>query len=173
MSVASMTPAGPSPTLAMGSVRRLSANPASIAASRRTLTIARVAAGLPRALYATYMSYLPPEHFAYDLGRHADVRGSFVEMLRTSDSGQISYFTARPGITRGEHYHHSKTEKFLVIKGAARFRFRHIVTDETFEVRVDGDDARVVETVPGWAHDVTNVGGEEMLVLLWANEVFD
>ena len=143
------------------------------AESRRTLTIPRVGAGLTRALYATYVSYLPPEAFVYGLRRHADPRGIFVEMLRTLDSGQFSYFTAPPGVTRGEHYHHSKTEKFLVVKGTARFGFRHVVTGETFEIVVEGDASRVVETVPGWAHNITNVGGEEMVVLLWANEVFD
>ena len=143
------------------------------AESRRTLTIPRVGAGLTRALYSTYVSYLPPEQFAYDLRGHADLRGIFVEMLRTLDSGQFSYFTAPPGVTRGEHYHHSKTEKFLVVKGTARFGFRHVVTDETFEIIVGGEASRVVETVPGWAHNITNVGAEEMVVLLWANEVFD
>jgi len=143
------------------------------AASRRTLTIPRVGAGLTRALYATYVSYLPPDAFAYGLQRHADPRGVFVELLRTLDSGQISYFTARPGVTRGEHYHHTKTEKFLVVKGTARFGFRHLITGETFELLVPGDASRVVETVPGWAHNITNVGAEEMVVMLWANEVFD
>ena len=143
------------------------------AASRRTLTIPRVGVGFTRALYSTYVSYLPPDEFAYGLRRHADPRGIFVEMLRTVDSGQFSYFTAPPGVTRGEHYHHSKTEKFLVVKGTARFGFRHVVTDETFEILVEGDASRVVETVPGWAHNITNVGAEEMVVLLWANEVFD
>ena len=86
---------------------------------------------------------------------------------------QVSHLKDPPGVTRGEHYHHSKTEKFLVVRGTARFGFRHVVTDETFEILVRGDASRVVETVPGWAHNITNVGGEEMVVLLWANEVFD
>jgi UDP-2-acetamido-2,6-beta-L-arabino-hexul-4-ose reductase len=94
-------------------------------------------------------------------------------MLRTFDSGQVSYFTAVPGVTRGQHYHHSKTEKFLVVKGQGRFGFRHIISGEKYEVFVSGEDARVVETVPGWAHEITNVGADEMLVMLWANEVFD
>ena len=87
-----------------------------------------------RALYATYVSYLPPRAFTYDVPRHGDPRGVFVEMLKTPDCGQFSYFTAHPGITRGEHYHHSKTEKFLVIQGTARFGFRHIETGETHEI---------------------------------------
>ena len=143
------------------------------AESRRTLTIPRVGTGFTRALYSTYVSYLAPEEFTYRLPRHADPRGVFVEMLRTADSGQVSYFTAPPGVTRGEHYHHSKTEKFLVVKGTARFRFRQIVTNETYELVVEGDAARVVETVPGWAHDITNIGSDEMVVMLWVNEVFD
>ena len=140
---------------------------------RESLVSERVGAGLVRALYATYVSYLPPAKFAYDLPKYGDERGVFVEMLKTQDSGQFSFFTAHPGITRGGHYHHTKTEKFLVIKGSARFGFRHIVTNEPYEVFTSGDRPQVVETVPGWTHDITNIGGEEMVVMLWANEIFD
>ena len=119
------------------------------------------------------MSYLPPEAFAYEIPKFGDPRGVFVEMLKTKDSGQFSYFTAHPGITRGGHYHHSKTEKFLVIKGHARFGFRHILTDETYELFTSGEQPCIVETIPGWSHDITNVGEEEMIVMLWANEIFD
>lgn len=141
--------------------------------SRRTLVVPHVGTGLTRALYATYLSFLPPEDFAYSLRRHGDARGTFVEMLKTSDSGQFSYFTAPSGVTRGEHYHHTKTEKFLIVRGRARFDFRHLITDETFSVTVGEEDARVVDTVPGWAHSVTNVGDCELVVMLWANEIFD
>jgi UDP-2-acetamido-2,6-beta-L-arabino-hexul-4-ose reductase len=96
----------------------------------------------------------------------------FVEMLKTPDCGQFSYFTARPGVTRGEHYHHSKTEKFLVIHGTARFGFRHIESGEVHELVTRGKDARIVETAPGWAHSITNIGSDELIVMLWANEVF-
>lgn len=140
---------------------------------RDSLVSERVGTGLVRALYATYVSYLPPSKFAYDLPRYGDERGVFVEMLKTRDSGQFSFFTAHPGITRGGHYHHTKTEKFLVIKGAARFGFRHVVTNERYEVFTLGDKPQVVETVPGWTHDITNVGEDEMVVMLWANEIFD
>lgn len=140
---------------------------------RTSLVSEPVGRGLVRALYATYVSYLPPDRFAYDLSRHGDERGVFVEMLKTPDCGQFSYFTAHPGVIRGGHYHHSKTEKFLVIKGTARFRFRHIVTDETFELLTRGEQPQVVETVPGWTHDITNVGLDELVVMLWANEIFD
>lgn len=141
--------------------------------SRATLMTDAVGTGLTRALYATYVSYLEPSAFAYDVARHADPRGVFVEMLKTPDCGQFSYFTAGPGITRGQHYHHTKTEKFLVLKGRARFGFRHIVTQERHEIVTEGGEARIVETIPGWTHDITNIGDDEMIVMLWANEVFD
>jgi UDP-2-acetamido-2,6-beta-L-arabino-hexul-4-ose reductase len=94
-------------------------------------------------------------------------------MLKTPDCGQFSYFTALPGVTRGSHYHHSKTEKFLVISGKARFGFRHVITDEYREVFTSGEVPQIVETLPGWAHDISNIGDNEMVVMLWANEVFD
>jgi len=137
------------------------------------LTTARVGTGLTRALYATYVSYMPPEAFSYDVPRHADDRGVFVEMLKTPDCGQFSYFTARPGVTRGEHYHHSKTEKFLVIHGTAHFGFRHLESGKTHELVTRGSDSRIVETAPGWVHNITNIGDDELIVMLWANEVFD
>lgn len=143
------------------------------AESRETLMTPRVGSGLLRALYSTYISYLPTEHFSYSVPRHADPRGVFVEMLKTPDCGQFSYFTAGPGVTRGEHYHHTKTEKFLVLCGTARFGFRNIDTGERHEIVVKGGDGRIVETVPGWVHSVTNVGDDELVVMLWANEVFD
>lgn len=135
--------------------------------------IAPVGTGLTRALYATYVAALPASEFAYPIVSHRDPRGAFSEMLKTRDAGQFSYFTAHPGVTRGGHYHHTKTEKFLIVHGEALFRFRHIVTGETHEIRTSGAEPVIVETVPGWAHDVTNVGEGEMISLLWANEVFD
>ncbi len=141
--------------------------------SRETLLTEAVGTGLTRALYSTYLSYVPPERFTYEVPKYGDTRGVFVEMLKTRDSGQFSYFTAHPGITRGGHYHHSKTEKFLVIKGDACFRFRHIVSGEFYELFTTGEKPEVVETVPGWTHDITNVGNDEMIVMLWANEIFD
>lgn len=140
---------------------------------RSTLMTERVGTGFVRALYATYVSYLPNEKFSYQVTQHADPRGVFVEMLKTPDSGQFSYFTAHPGITRGGHYHHTKTEKFLVIKGEALFRFRHLLTNELVELRTSGGAPQVVDTIPGWTHDITNVGNDEMVVMLWANENFD
>lgn len=141
--------------------------------SRETLVTEAVGDGFMRVLYATYISYIPPDQFNYLLKKHEDSRGVFVEMLKTKDSGQFSFFTAHPGITRGGHYHHVKTEKFLVIKGKARFGFRHIVTDEVRTIFTSGDMPEIVETVPGWSHDITNVGEDEMVVMLWANENFN
>lgn len=140
---------------------------------RDSLVIDRVGAGLVRALYATYVSYLPVERFAYEVPLYGDSRGMFVEMLKTPDCGQFSFFTAHPGVTRGGHYHHTKTEKFLIIKGRARFRFRHMQTGQTHELETTGANPQIVETVPGWTHDITNIGSDEMVVMLWANEVFD
>ena len=141
--------------------------------SRDSQMTERVGTGWIRALYATYVSYLPVESFTYTVPQHDDPRGVFVEMLKTPDCGQFSFFTAHPGITRGGHYHHTKTEKFLVIKGQARFKFRHMQTGQVHELLTSGEKAEIVETVPGWTHDVTNIGADEMVVMLWANEVFD
>lgn len=145
----------------------------SFKASRESMVTEAVGTGLSRALYSTYLSFLRPEHFSYTVPVHADPRGRFVEMLKTKDSGQFSFFTAYPGITRGGHYHHTKNEKFLVIQGDAQFKFRHVVSGEVYEIFTNGEKPEVVETVPGWAHDITNVGSNEMIVMLWANEIFD
>ena len=141
--------------------------------SRDTLMSEEIGKGLSRALYATYLSYLRPEQFAYEVPAYEDSRGRFVEMLKTKTSGQFSFFTAHPGITRGGHYHHTKSEKFLVLQGTARFGFRNIVTNETYELRVEGSVPKIVETIPGWTHDITNIGANELIVMLWASEAFD
>ena len=140
---------------------------------RGSLVSERVGKGLIRALYATYISYLPTERFSYDLPVHADARGIFVEMLKTPDTGQFSVFTTHPGFTRGEHYHHTKSEKFLVIRGKARFGFRHILTQEVLHIDTQGSKPQIVESVPGWVHNITNIGTDEMVVVVWANEIFD
>jgi UDP-2-acetamido-2,6-beta-L-arabino-hexul-4-ose reductase len=141
--------------------------------SRETLIVENVGVGLTRALYSTYLSYFTPSHFSYTVPGHEDPRGTFVEMLKTPSAGQMSFFTAHPGVTRGGHYHHSKNEKFLVIKGRAEYRFRHVVTGEKFELISDDSEYRIVETIPGWTHDITNIGNDELVVMLWANEIFD
>jgi UDP-2-acetamido-2,6-beta-L-arabino-hexul-4-ose reductase len=141
--------------------------------SRNSLVSERVGDGFIRKLYSTYVSHLSPEQFSYSIPAYGDERGMFAEMLKTKDSGQFSFFTAKPGVTRGGHYHHSKTEKFLVVQGEARFGFRHIVSNETYEIMTSVNKLKIVETVPGWSHDITNIGTEEMVVMLWANEIFD
>jgi UDP-2-acetamido-2,6-beta-L-arabino-hexul-4-ose reductase len=140
---------------------------------RNSSILERVGTGLVRALYSTYISYLPHDKFSYPVKVHDDLRGRFVEILKTQDSGQFSYFTVLPNITRGDHYHHSKTEKFLVIKGSACFKFFHLDTAETHELIVNGDKPEIVESIPGWAHNIKNIGNDEMMVMLWANENFD
>lgn len=141
--------------------------------SRNNIITEPVGSGLFRALHATFLSYYKPQQFSYDLKRHSDPRGVFVEFLKTKDSGQFSFFTAGSGVTRGNHYHHSKTEKFLVLQGKAKFCFRNIFSNEYYELFVDSKESRVVETIPGWTHNITNIGADEMIVMLWANEIFD
>lgn len=141
--------------------------------SRKSLVVERVGTGFIRELYATYLSYLPPKRFSYSIPKNVDERGVFTEMLKTPDAGQISFFTAKPGITRGGHYHNTKSEKFLVTKGHARFGFRHIITNEVHYVETCGEEPQIVESVPGWTHDVVNIGNDEMVVMLWASEIFD
>ncbi|MGL5109874.1 MAG: UDP-2-acetamido-2,6-beta-L-arabino-hexul-4-ose reductase [Vibrio ordalii] len=141
--------------------------------SRDNLVTENVGTGLTRALYSTYLSYMAPEQFSYSIPSYGDERGVFSEMLKTKQAGQFSFFTAHPGITRGGHYHHSKNEKFLVLKGKARFKFEHIATGERYELYTDGSSPEIVETAPGWSHDITNIGDDEMIVMLWANETFD
>lgn len=144
---------------------------AAFAANREL--VGDVGVGLERALYATFVAALPTEAFSYPLVAHTDPRGSFTEMLKTRGSGQVSFFTAHPGVTRGGHYHHSKVEKFLIVRGEALFRFRHILSGDLHEVRTCAEQPVVVETIPGWTHDVTNVGADTMVSLIWANEIFD
>lgn len=141
--------------------------------SRKSLITEDVGNNLQRALYSTYLSYLKPESFSYDIESHEDERGIFVEMLKTKNSGQFSFFTAHPGITRGGHYHHTKSEKFLVVSGKAKFSFRNIITNETLTIETSGKIPKIVETIPGWSHDIRNIGDNEMIVLLWANEQFN
>jgi len=141
--------------------------------SRKSLISERVGVGLVRKLYSTYISYLPPEQFSYSIPSYGDDRGMFAEILKTKDSGQFSFFIAKQGVTRGGHYHHTKTEKFLVVQGEARFNFRHIISNETYEINTSGNKLKIIQTVPGWSHDITNIGVEDVIVMLWANEILD
>ncbi len=141
--------------------------------SRTSLISPPVGTGLVRALYATYLSHLAPDQFAYTVPTYGDDRGVFAEILKTPEHGQFSFFTAGPNITRGGHYHHTKNEKFIVLQGQARFGFKHMVTQEQVTREVSGKHIEVVETIPGWSHDITNIGDSELIVMLWANEIFD
>ena len=140
---------------------------------RNNLILENVGNGLVRALYATYISYLPTSKFSYEIPKYGDDRGVFVEILKTQNSGQFSFFTAGSGVTRGDHYHHSKTEKFIVVKGTAQFNFRNLTTNEVHIISTSDKVPEVVETIPGWAHNIINVGKEDLIVMLWANEIFN
>lgn len=141
--------------------------------SRKYLTIETVGKSITRALYSTFISYYPKNSFLYDIPNHPDERGDFVEILKTKDSGQFSFFTIKPGVTRGSHYHHTKTEKFIMVKGRAKLEFRHLISNETHEIDISDKKAQIVDTIPGWIHNITNTGKNDAVILLWANEIFD
>lgn len=124
-------------------------------------------------LYATYLSYVSTEATAYDLIVREDQRGSLAEFMKSDHFGQIFVSRTRPGITRGNHYHHTKTEKFFVVAGEGLIRMRRIDSNQVHEYRVSGKEYRVVDIPPGVTHSITNVGSKEMVTLFWASEVFD
>jgi UDP-2-acetamido-2,6-beta-L-arabino-hexul-4-ose reductase len=119
------------------------------------------------------LSYLDGADFGYNLDIKTDNRGSLAEFMKSGQFGQIFVSRTKPGITRGNHYHHSKTEKFLVVEGEAIIRFRHIAGTEIIEHRVSGKDFKVVDIPPGYTHSIENAGNAEMVVLFWASEIFD
>jgi UDP-2-acetamido-2,6-beta-L-arabino-hexul-4-ose reductase len=126
-----------------------------------------------RCLYATYISYLPKDGYGYKLSQMIDNRGELAEILKHPHIGQFFVSRTRPGITRGNHYHDTKVEKFIVIKGDAVIRFRHILESDIIEYPVSGHEFRVVDIPPGYTHSIENVGETDLFVLFWANEVFD
>ena len=139
-----------------------------------TLAVPNLADGsFTKKLYSTYLSYLPENAFAYDLNMHCDDRGSFTEFLRTPERGQVSVNISRPGIVKGNHWHHTKNEKFLVVKGEGVIRFRRIDAQEVIEYRVSGDRLQVVDIPCGYTHNIENIGDGEMVTVMWANEAFD
>lgn len=139
-----------------------------------TLAVPDLADGsFEKKLYSTYLSYLPTDQFAYDLNMHCDNRGSFTEFLRTPERGQVSVNISKPGIVKGNHWHHTKNEKFLVVKGDGIIRFRQIFSDEVIEYRVSGEKLKVVDIPCGYTHNIENVGDGEMVTVMWANEAFD
>lgn len=141
--------------------------------SRQTLLLPGFDSSLVRALYATYLSYLEGEDFAYPLQVRADNRGELAEMMKSRTFGQIFVSRTMPGIARGNHYHHTKTEKFLVLEGDAAIRLRRIDGAEVIEHRVSGSEFKVVDIPPGYTHNITNIGSGELVTLFWASEILD
>ena len=139
-----------------------------------TLAVPNLAAdSFEKKLYSTYLSYLPEDSFAYDLNMHCDARGSFTEFLRTPERGQVSVNISRPGIVKGNHWHHTKNEKFLVVRGEGVIRFRRIDSAQVIEYRVSGDKLQVVDIPCGYTHNIENVGDGDLVTVMWANEAFD
>ena len=125
-------------------------------------------------LYSTYLSYLPKEKFSYPLKMNVDNRGSFTEIIRTADRGQFSVNISKPGVTKGEHWHHTKNEKFVVVKGHGLIQLRKIGTDEVISFEVSGDRIEVVEMIPGYTHNIINLSeAEDLVTFMWCNECFD
>ena len=139
-----------------------------------TLAVPDLAAGsFEKKLYSTYLSYLPQDQFAYPLKMNVDDRGSFTEFLRSPERGQVSVNISKPGIVKGNHWHNSKNEKFLVVRGQAVIRFRQVGTDQVIEYPVSGDKLEVVDIPTGYTHHIENVGQEDLVTVMWANEPFD
>ena len=144
------------------------------AAGRTSLAVPDLAPGsFEKNLYSTYLSYLPSDQFSYPLEMHTDNRGSFTEFLRSPERGQVSINISHPGIVKGNHWHHTKNEKFLVVKGEGVIRFRNIFSKEVIEYHVSGDKLEVVDIPCGYTHNIENVGTEDMVTVMWANEAFD
>lgn len=141
--------------------------------SRQNLRLADFSDDFNAFLYTTYLSYLEGDQFVYALDQKTDPRGSLAEFIKSDSSGQIFVSRTKPGVTRGNHYHHTKTEKFLVLEGQAVIRFRQILGSDVIEHTVDGRDYMVVDIPPGYTHSIENVGKGELVTLFWASEIFD
>lgn len=142
-------------------------------ASRENREAPRQNAGFVRALYSTYCSYIPGDGCSYELLTHSDARGCFTEILRTPERGQFSVNTSKPGIIKGNHWHQSKNEKFLVVSGQGIIRLRDIFSTEVYEYRVSGEKLEVVDIPAGYTHNIENAGEGDMVTFMWANECFD
>lgn len=145
----------------------------SFKASRQNLFAPSIQDEFEKKLYATYLSYLPADQFAYHLDMHVDNRGSFTEFLKTPFNGQVSVNVGHPGIVKGNHYHQSKNEKFLTVSGTCSIKFRQVGTDEVIEYIVSGDKLEVVDIPTGYTHSITNIGQTDSVTLMWANEPFN
>jgi UDP-2-acetamido-2,6-beta-L-arabino-hexul-4-ose reductase len=141
--------------------------------SREERTIPNMSKSYTKKLYSTYLSYLPINQFSYDLKMNVDHRGSFTEFIKTPDRGQVSVNISKPGITKGNHWHHTKNEKFLVVTGKGVIRFRKIDSVEVIEYFVSGDKLEVVDIPTGYTHNIENLGDTDMVTIMWANEYFD
>ncbi len=155
------------------SLGNLASTITSFQSNRNTLFLANVGNSLEKALYSTWLTYLPVNDFSYGLELKTDPRGSLFELFKTKTSGQIFLSTTMPGITRGNHFHHNKTEKFVVIQGRGLIQFRSVLSDEKIAYEVNGSQPRVVDIPPGYTHNITNIGEDVMITLFWANELFD
>lgn len=141
--------------------------------SRINLSIPNMEDVLTKKLYSTYLSFLPEDQFSYDLKMNSDHRGSFTEFLRTPERGQVSVNVSKPGIAKGNHWHHTKNEKFLVVSGEGLIRFRKIDSEDIIEYRVSGENLQVVDIPTGYTHSIVNVGESDLVTVMWANECFD
>ena len=141
--------------------------------SREDRSVPNMSDEFAKKLYSTYLSYLPEDQFSYDLKMNVDQRGSFTEFIRTPDRGQVSVNVSKPGITKGNHWHHTKNEKFLVVSGKGVVRFRKIDSDEVLEYFISGDKMEVVDIPTGYTHNIENLGDSDMVTIMWANEPFD
>ncbi|TFJ92716.1 NAD-dependent epimerase/dehydratase family protein [Lentibacillus salicampi] len=140
---------------------------------RTSLIIPNLSDKLTKCLYTTYLSYLDPDNFSYNLPAHQDERGSLVELVKSRHAGQIFMSTSRQGVIRGNHYHHTKVEKFCVIKGAADIHLRKIGSDEVITYTISDQNIEIVDIPPGYTHSIENITDHEITVLFWANELFD
>ena len=141
--------------------------------SRKNLYIPDMKDPFTKKLNATYLSYLPEDKFSYELTMHTDARGSFTEMLKSDERGQVSVNISKPGITKGNHWHSTKNEKFIVVSGKARISFRKIGAEEIITYDVSGDKIEAVDIPPGYTHSITNTGDTDLVTVMWANEPFD
>ena len=140
---------------------------------RKTLQVPNFADEFTQKLYATFLSYLEPDDFAYALEQKCDARGCLAEFMKSSPFGQVFISRTYPGVTRGNHYHHTKTEKFLVLEGQAIIRFRSILDGPVIEYHVTGEEFQVVDIPPGYTHSIENVGTNELVTLFWSSEILN
>lgn len=141
--------------------------------TRKTLGVPNVGDPFEKKLYSTYLSYLPEDGFSYPLTMHCDQRGSFTEILRTCDRGQFSVNISKAGIAKGNHWHHTKNEKFVVVSGKALIQFRREDSAETIDYHVSGDKIEVVDIPCGYIHRIVNEGDADLVTFMWCNECYD